>query len=45
MEFGRVWLADQGTEATVEDSEVRVMDGVVVAIPDEDGARTPNTGE
>lgn len=44
MEFGRVWLADQGTEATVDDSEVRIMDGVVVAIPD-DGDRTVNTGE
>ncbi len=44
QEFGRVWLADQGSEATVDDSEVRITDTVVVAIPDE-GRAAVNTGE
>lgn len=34
IEFGRIWLADQGTDAVVDASRVRDRDNVVVAIPD-----------
>jgi pilus assembly protein CpaB len=45
IEFGRIWLADQGTEAVVEGSEVRDRDNVVVAIPEQGLASGADFGE
>ena len=45
IEFGRIWLADQGTEAVVEGSEVRDRENVVVAIPERGPAGSADAGE
>jgi pilus assembly protein CpaB len=45
IEFGRIWLADQGSEAVVEGSEIRDRDNVVVAIPEQGLASGAESGD
>jgi len=45
IEFGRIWLADQGSEAVIDGSEVRDRNSVVVAVPDQGRAGSVDSGE
>ena len=45
IEFGRIWLADQGTEAVLDGSQVRDRGNVVIAVPEQGLAVSSDSGE
>ncbi len=46
IEFGRIWIARQGPEASIDESEVRSREGVVISLATgEGGTSTVSTGD